>query len=273
MTSEGDSPLKNVRIVLVRPIYGGNIGSVCRAMANMGLSDLVTVAPKNIRMEEAEIFACWAREILQNRREVSTLAEAVTDCAWVLGATARPGLYRQHCRTPREWAPLVLETAAANRIALVFGPEDNGLSNDDLEICTHVVRIPSTPEYSSLNLSHAVMICAYELYAAAGLFEPPLERTPEASGEHRERMFGFWRQAMLNIGFMNEDKSQHMMLGLRRVFARGRLTVDDVNILMGIARQTLWCAREMIRCRSRLIEINDEFPPHNITNKASPNED
>ena len=266
----GDSPLRNVRIVLVRPIYGGNIGSVCRVMANMGLCDLVTVAPKNIRIEEAETMACWAKDILASRREVPSLEEAVKDCAWALGATARPGLYRQHCRTPREWAPRVLAAASANRVALVFGPEDSGLSNDDLERCTHVARIPSSPEYPSLNLSHAVAVFAYEIYAASGQFEPPAERTPEATGELRERMFDFWRRALLNIGFMDEEKAQHMMLGLRRVFSRGPLTVDDVNILMGVARQTLWCAREMIKCRQRLAELGEDFPPHRIANEETP---
>lgn len=243
-------PTHNIRIVLTRPIYGGNIGSVCRAMSNMGLSDLVLVAPLGIDWEEARKMACWAGDLLESRKEVATLPEAVGDCGWVMGTTSRHGLYRRHSKTPREWAPRILQTAQTSKVALVFGPEDNGLSNDDLEICTQLVQIPSRPEYPSLNVAQAVMICVYELYVAAGLFEPAHEKSPEAASSLRERMFDLWEKTLLEIGFMQEDKAQHMMLGLRRIFSRGTLSEDDVRILMGIARQSKWCASEMRRLKS-----------------------
>jgi len=234
--------LENIRIVLCRPIYGGNIGSVCRAMANMGLSDLALAGAKNINWEDARKMACAAEEILANRKETSNLGEAVADRTLVIGTTARLGLYRQHAMTPRESAPQILEAARNGRVALVFGPEDNGLNNLELEACNRLIQIPSSVKYRSLNIAQAVLICAYELFLAAKIFEPLGEKSAEADSAMKERLFGMWEDALLKIGFMEQDKARHMMLGVRRIFSRGNLTEDDVRILMGIARQTLWCA-------------------------------
>ena len=239
--------LENIRIVLVGPLYGGNIGSVCRAMTNMGLSDLAVAAPRPVDMGEARMMACHASHLLDARREYPDLASAVADCSLVMGATARLGLYRQHARTPREWVGRALEEAAASKVALVFGREDNGLSNDELALCTQIIQIPTTTEFSSLNVSQAVMVCCYELFVASQTYEPPVEKSPLATSDLRERMFELWRETLLEIGFMKDDKADHMMLGLRRVLSRGPLSVDDVRIMMGISRQALWAAREKAR--------------------------
>ena len=228
---------------MVGPLYGGNIGSVCRAMTNMGLSDLAIAAPRPVDMGEARMMACHASHILDARQEYPGLAAAVADCALVMGTTARTGLYRQHARTPRDWAPAAFEAAASSKVALVFGREDNGLSNDELALCTQIIQVPTTTENSSLNVSQAVMVCCYELFVASQTYEPPVEKSPEASSELRERMFDLWRETLLDIGFMKDDKADHMMLGLRRVLSRGSLSVDDVRIMMGISRQALWAAR------------------------------
>lgn len=236
--------LDDIRIVLVGPLYGGNIGSVCRAMANMGLSDLAIADARPVDMNEARMMACHATEILENRTEYTTMADAVADCGLVMGATARLGLYRQHAKTPRDWAAHALKTAAGgSRVAMVFGREDNGLSNEELALCTQIIQIPTTREYSSINLAQAVMICVYELFTAVDHYEPPEEKSPEASSQLRERMFEIWKSTLLEIGFMKDDKAEHMMLGLRRILSRGRLTEDDVKIMMGIARQSLWAAQ------------------------------
>lgn len=236
--------LDDIRIVLVGPLYGGNIGSVCRAMANMGLSDLAIADARPVDMNEARMMACHATEILESRTEYPTMADAVADCGLVMGATARLGLYRQHAKTPREWAPHALKTAAGgSRVAMVFGREDNGLSNEELALCTQIIQIPTTREHSSINLAQAVMICAYELFTAADVYEAPEEKSPEASSQLREKMFEIWRSMLLETGFMKDDKAEHMMLGLRRILSRGRLTEDDVKIMMGIARQALWAAQ------------------------------
>lgn len=242
-----DRILDNIRIVLLKPIYGGNVGSVCRAMANMGLSDLVIAGATSFEMKEARRMACWAGSILDSRHETKTLADAVGDCATVFGATARRGLYRSHAQTPRQAAPAILEAARQGRTAILFGPEDNGLSNEDLAFCSSLIQIPSSPGYPSLNLSHAVMICAYEVYALHGSFEPVSEKSGDANSSLKERMFGMWERALLDIGFMKEENARHMMLGLRRILTRGRMTEDDARILMGIARQIKWYADAMSR--------------------------
>ena len=236
--------LENIRIVLVGSLYGGNVGSVCRAMANMGLRDLVLVAPaRNLNLTEARMMAVAADAILESRREVATLEEAVGDCGLVMGTTVRPGLYRQHVKTPREWAPSILASAAASRVALVFGREDRGLTNEELAICTNLIQIPSSPEYPSLNLAQAVLVCCYELFTASGTYAPVVEKSPECPTKTREHMFRMWRDMLLAIGFMNTQQADHMMLGIRRIFSRAPLTTDDVNILMGIARQMEWKSR------------------------------
>ena len=234
----------NLRVILVSPLYGGNVGSVCRAMANMGASDLWLVAPRVTDREwkEAETMAVHAGGILESRHTVATLAEAVADCAAVVGTSAREGLYRQHHRTPREAAPEIMRIARTGRVALVMGREDNGLENDEIAQCTHLLRIPSSPEYSSINLAQATMICLYELYCASEDFALTDEKSPPAEASARRRLFELWRAAMLTIGFMKEDKADHMMQGFQRIFSRGVRTADDANIMMGVARQAEWAA-------------------------------
>lgn len=241
--------LDNICVVLMSPLYGGNIGSVCRAMANMGLSDLRIAAPGGFDINEARMMACHANHILDTRREFPDLASAVADCLAVIGTSARGGLYRRHSVTPREMAPGTLSAAETGPVALVFGREDRGLTNEELAVCTQIVRIPTCEKYQSLNVSQAVMVCCYEIYAAAGEYEPPEEKSPEARSDLRERMFDMWRETLMEIGFMKDDKADHMMLGLRRILSRGKLTEDDVKIMMGIARQAEWAARNSGKAR------------------------
>lgn len=238
--------LDNTRIVLVDPLYGGNLGAVCRAMMNMGISDLAIVAQRRkLDWSQAEKMAMHSKPILRSSKQFETLKEAVADCGIVAATTARTGFYRDHSQGPRESAERLMNAALDAPIALVFGPEDKGLDNEQLSLANLLVRIPSTEEYSSLNLSQAVMICCYELYLASGQFEAAEERYPEAPSELRERMFSMWRQALLDVGFMLPDKADHMMMGLRRIFSRGPLTTADVKILMGMARQTQWAANQL----------------------------
>jgi tRNA/rRNA methyltransferase len=239
-----DDVLKNIRIVLVGTLYSGNVGSVCRAMANMGIRDLMLAEPRICdNWEEAARMAVHAADILEAKREAATLAEAVADCAFVVGTTARGGLYRQHVKTPREVAPELLRLAANGKVALVFGREDKGLSNDEIGLCTHLIRIPVHPDYTSLNLSQAVLLCCYELYSALGTYEPPVEKSLPAVAAHKQKLTEKWREMLLLIGFMKEDKADHMMQGVQRVFSRGVYSEDDVAILMGVARQADWAAK------------------------------
>lgn len=234
--------LDNIRIVLVSPLYGGNVGSVCRAMMNMGLSQLVIAAPRTLDMKEANMMACHSASILEGRKEYPTLAEAVADCGRIVGTSAREGLYRQQAVQPRDIAHALLKTAEHGPVAMVFGREDKGLLNEEIALCTDIIQIPTGTQFTSLNLSQAVMVCAYELFLATASYEPPVENSPDAPSVLRERMFASWRETLLGIGFMSQEKADHMMLGLRRVLSRGKLTVNDAKIMTGIARQTAWAS-------------------------------
>ena len=244
--------LDHIRIVLVEPIFGGNVGSVCRAMNNNGITDLAIVNPRStFDWEDARKLSCNAKAQLEARKEYATLAEAVADCTVVAGTSARTGFYRDTAYSPREFAPIALESAKDHRIALVFGREDKGLFNEELALCTHIIQIPSSPLYTSLNLSHAVMVCAYEIFVASEQFVASSEKAEEANSDLRERMFALWQEMMLKSGFTHEQKLEHMMMGLRRIFSRGKLTVPDVKILMGLAKQSLWLSSELKKCKDR----------------------
>jgi TrmH family RNA methyltransferase len=233
--------LANIRIVLVNPLFGGNLGSICRAMNNNGITDLAVVDPRpDMNMDEARKFACNAREQLEARREFSTLEEALADCTVVAATSARTGFYRDTAYSPREFAPIGLESAKDHKIALVFGREDKGLFNEELALCSHIIQIPSSERYTSLNLSHAVYICCYEMFTASGIFQPAEETALEAPSELRERMFSMWRDMMIKTEFVHDQKLDHMMMGLRRIFNRGKLTVPDCKILLGLAKQSIW---------------------------------
>ncbi len=239
-----NSILDKIRVVLTGPIYGGNVGSVCRAMANMGISDLVIAAPEPLDLDGVLRMACAAAPVYHGRRETATLAEAVSDCIMVAGTTAREGLYRSHSCTPRQAAPKMLKAAHQGTVALVFGRETHGLSNAELALCTDIIRIPTGTDVSSLNISQAVMVILYELFVTHDVYDAPSEPSPPASSELRERMLAIWHKALLQIGFMEPEKAMHIMLGLRRIFSRGTLSVNDVHILMGIGRQMLWNASQ-----------------------------
>lgn len=240
------NPLDNITVVLVGTLYSGNVGSVCRAMANMGLSKLTLVAPRILDgWEEGRRLVVHATDILDARREVATLDEAVADCASVVGTTARGGLYRATVQPPRVLAPEILRLAAQAPVAVVFGREDQGLHNDEIARCTHLIRIPVDPRYQSLNLSQALLIVAYELYSATGTYVSPVEEAVSlATQATKHALMAKWRQAMLDIGFMDEQKADHMMQGFQRIFSRGVRTDPDASIMLGAAHQMSWAGRQ-----------------------------
>lgn len=240
------NPLDNIHIVLVGTLYSGNVGSVCRAMANMGLSRLTLVAPRILDgWDEGRRLAVHATDILDARRECATLAEALADCAAVVGTTARGGLYRATVQPPRVLAPAILRLAAQAPVAILFGREDQGLHNDEIARCTHLIRIPVDPRYQSLNLAQALLIVAYELYTATGTYVSPVEEAVSlATQATKDALMAKWRQAMLDIGFMDEQKADHMMQGFQRIFSRGVKTDPDASILLGAAHQASWAGKK-----------------------------
>ena len=240
------NPLDNIHIVLVGTLYSGNVGSVCRAMANMGLGRLTLVAPRILDgWDEGRRLAVHATDILDARRECATLAEALADCAAVVGTTARGGLYRATVQPPRVLAPAILRLAAQAPVAILFGREDQGLHNDEIARCTHLIRIPVDPRYQSLNLAQALLIVAYELYTATGTYVSPVEEAVSlATQATKDALMAKWRQAMLDIGFMDEQKADHMMQGFQRIFSRGVKTDPDASILLGAAHQASWAGKK-----------------------------
>jgi tRNA/rRNA methyltransferase len=240
----GMNTLNAIRVILVRPLYGGNIGSVCRAMRNCGLENLVLVEP-NPHMDAIELrqMAMKSLDVYKNRKEFDTVEEAVADCGAVAMTSGVDGFYRDHAYTPREVAPELMSLAEHKPVAVVFGPEDKGMGLDELKLATHLVRIPSHHSYSSLNLSQAVMLVCHELFLCDGSFGKAEEKTPPADHRALERMFAVWQEALGDIRFCPDEKMEHMMMGLRRVLTRGTLSENDVKIMMGIARQSSWAAK------------------------------
>jgi TrmH family RNA methyltransferase len=233
--------LANIRIVLVRPRGGANVGAVARAMKNMGLEDLALVRPAIVKQFWSKAMAVHAEDVLRRACRYDTLAGAVADCGLVVGTTCRGGLYRRAAEPPRAAAPRILAAAGSNRVAVVFGPEDHGLNNADLKLCQQLVTIPTNPGYASLNLAQAVLVCAYEFLLAAS--ENAATTQVLATAERVEFMFQRLQAALLSIGFLHRDNPDHIMFAFRRVLGRAQLEERDVKVWLGLARQIEWFGR------------------------------
>jgi len=235
--------LSNLRIILVHPRGSGNIGSVARAMKNVDAGELAIVGKARTRSFWARAMAVHGREILADAKSYETLRDAIADSTLVVGTTCRAGLYRSHSQTPKEVAPTVVTALKKGKVALIFGPEDHGLSNKDLEHCQLLVSIPTHPDYPSLNVAQAVVICLYEFYVAS-LTPADADGIQRAQAEQIERLFDIMRNALLKIGFLDSENPEHMLLAFRRIFGRGGLEEKDVRILTGMFRQIEWYAKE-----------------------------
>ena len=226
---------------MVRPHGSGNIGSVARAMKNLGAKELAIVGKARTRSFWARAMAVHGRDVLAETKCYDSIRAAIADCTLVVGTTCRSGLYRSHSRSPREVAPEIVRAAGKGKVAILFGPEDHGLSNKDLEHCQLLVTIPTHPEYQSLNVAQAAVICLYEVYVSSMVSagESSINR---AEAEHIERLFDIMRNALLKIGFLDSENPEHMLLALRRIFGRAGLEDKDVRILTGMFRQIEWYA-------------------------------
>lgn len=231
----------NLRVVLVRPQYSGNIGAAARAMRNFAMSDLALVSPAPLQRAQADMMAVHARDILDHMQIHTSVEAAIADCGLVIGTTCRSGLYREDAVTPRTLAPHILATSVANRVALIFGCEDSGLSNEELRYCHRLMTIPTDASYSSLNVAQAVLVCCYELFLATHEDESVPAR-PLAVAEQQERMYEKLKHALLTVGFLHKDNPEHIMFAFRRIFGRAGLEERDVRIFLGMARQIDWYA-------------------------------
>lgn len=224
-----------IRIVLVGTTHPGNIGAVARAMKNMGLDDLALVAPRYFPHPDASARASGADDLLEKARVVDTLAEAIEDCIFVAGASARSRSINWPCLDAREAASRALVESARGNVALVFGPEKSGLSNEDLDHCQALLSIPTNPDFSSLNLAMAVQVVCYEIRAQQSEAPPPFESdVPPATSGAMEHFFAELEVLLLDTGFLDPDNPRHLMRRLRRLFVRAEPDENEINILNGI---------------------------------------
>jgi len=245
----------NVRIILVNTSHPGNIGATARAMKNMGLRHLSLVDPINFPSGVATGRAVSAVDILENATVFPNLAEAVRDCGLVVGASARVRSMPWPLFSPLQCAVRVADECRQNQVALVFGREDSGLTNEELQLCHYHVHIPADTEYSSLNLAAAVMVISYELrmemlrrsVQAAAVAEPAVQTlndesvvagvewdVPKATGEQLENFYGHLEQVMIDLNFHDPENPRLLMMRMRRLFGRIRPDQMEISILRGL---------------------------------------
>jgi tRNA (cytidine32/uridine32-2'-O)-methyltransferase len=224
-----------IRIVLVGTTHPGNIGAVARAMKNMGLSDLALVNPRHFPHDDATARASGATDVLDAAKVVSSLSEALTDCVYVAGASARSRTINWPSMGPRDCAERMILESKQGVVAAVFGRENSGLHNDDLDLCHTLLTIPTDPGFSSLNLAMAVQVLTYEL-RVAGMVDPGPgfdSEAPPATGEEMERFYTHLQQVLMDIQFLNPDNPRYLMRRMRRMFIRTRPDKNEANILRG----------------------------------------
>jgi len=225
--------LDRVSIVLVNTKTPANIGATARCMMNMGLTHLVLVNPPHDDNGDASRLAAGADHILRRALVFSSLAEAVTGQSLVIGTSRRKSKRRKNILLPRDMAMRVVPLLAWNNVAIVFGNEVTGLEISDIMLCHELVSIPSAEAFPSLNLSHAVLIVAYELFVAA-VAPAALSARELARTEDVELFYGRLQDTLQAIGFLTGRDSLRMMHSLRQLFARSQLDARDVQILQGI---------------------------------------
>lgn len=239
--------LANVRIVLVNTSLSANIGAAARAMKTMGLRDLCLVEPKAFPSAEATALASGASDLLAHARVVATLEEAVADCSLVLGTSARSRTIPWPLMEAREAGEAVRIESEAQKVAIVFGREDRGLTNEELQRCNYHVWIPTDDEYGVLNVAAAVQVLCYEVrmahLRAAEQSVPDAQQMPVqflrwdeevVPHEDMERFYSHFEQMMLDTGFLAPDNPRQLMARARRLFGRVRLDRIEYNMWRGI---------------------------------------
>jgi tRNA/rRNA methyltransferase len=242
---EGEGTAAGFAVVLVEPREPGNVGAVARAMHNMGLRRMILIRPCNHLDREAYRMALDGASILEKALLNRDLREALADFGFVVGTTRRPRGVRRQTLSPRSAAAELAEKSDGNRCAVLFGREDRGLTNDEIEVCHRIVTVPSAPGAESLNLSQAVLVMAYEAYLAV-LDREKRRVTPGprklASTKELEGLYGHMQDALLSVGYLDEKNPKRMMRVFREIFARSGLDGREVRALRGIFRQVNWFA-------------------------------
>jgi tRNA/rRNA methyltransferase len=244
-----DRSLDHIAVVLHRPRFPENIGAAARAARNMGISRLVIVEPDDCDLTRILRMATHAAvDVVENMEVFSDLRTALRPFGYVVGTTARLGGERQEVRTPREMAATLLPICDNNEVALLFGPEDRGLTNADLRLCHTLVTIPSS-DFSSLNLAQAVMILCYEIFLA-GRRARPQPFVPKLANRHElDAMYDHLKEVFIKINFINPENPDFWMRSIRRFFSRAGLQARDIKTIRGICRQIDWYTG---KCRERV---------------------
>ncbi|HUL56933.1 MAG TPA: RNA methyltransferase [Usitatibacter sp.] len=228
-------PASRISVVLSRPGHPGNVGAAARALKTMGFSDLRLVAPRKPPGAEAAALASGALDVLEAARTFDRLEEALADVELAVGFSARSRDLSHPVVALREAAPRLLAAAAAGRVALVFGNETFGLTNEELGRCQMLCNIPANPRYSSLNLAAAVQVACYEVSTAAALHAPAAGAVKHpAAIEDIEALYAHWESSMAASGFLDPRRPKRLMERMRRLFGRARLEREEVKLLRGM---------------------------------------
>ena len=227
--------LANIQVVLSHTSHPGNIGASARAMKTMGLSSLVLVNPKEYPHADATARASGADDILAQARVCSDIDTALADCQLVIGASARTRSIPCPVISPAQCARLAFAASQAGRVAILFGCEQSGLSNAEIDRCHKLVQIPANPRYSSLNLAAAVQIICYEIFVAANADAAvDVDLQAMVSAAEMERFYQHLEDTLVALEFLDPDNPRHLMRRLRRLFNRARPDENEVNILRGM---------------------------------------
>jgi tRNA/rRNA methyltransferase len=252
-------------IILVEPQGPLNIGSVCRAMANFGFDDLRLVNPQTDHLsEDARRMAVKATPLLENATVLPSLAAALADCHFAMAATRRIGGYREDFCYPDQAAQELLPLCTCGRVGLVFGREDHGLFNSELDLCQRLITIPTADELRSMNLAQAVSLCLYEIYKAKQAFICHVPVKKLASSVQLEAMLQHMRQCMVGVKYLNFQNPEHIVRTYRHIFGRAQLDEREVRTLQG-----LWSHIEWLTGR----EKDDGHPNENSGNSINSSTD
>lgn len=236
---------ENIAIVLVEPQIPENIGSVARAMRNMGIGRLMLVNPKNCDLSRVLKTATGTSiDIVEEMEVHDDLKSALGPFEYIIGTTARIGVHRPAMTEPRDLARELIAISQNNQVAILFGSEDRGLTNEHLRYCDTIATIP-TAEFSSLNIAHAVMIICYESLLTSHETTDPDTLPRLANRFELEGMYEHLKDVLMRIGFINPQNPEHWMLNIRRFFSRLHLRAREVRIIRGICRQIDWYTDQM----------------------------
>ena len=228
--------LNSIKVVLVGTTHPGNIGATARAMKNMGIVNLALVAPKEFPSDVATYRSKAAKDVLENAKVFDTLKTAVSNCELVIGTSARERKVPWPILNPKDASQEVSRGVLNNKVAIVFGREDRGLTNDELGLCNLHVHIPTDPAYSSLNLSQAVQIMVYEMRSSILENQENEEYwdVEFADNDQTERLINHMDELMQEVDFYEIDNPRKLLLRVRRFFKRSRIDVMEVNIFRGL---------------------------------------